>query len=38
MDERHAAMWVVANEPEEILAALNAAPPWDPEARRFAVP
>jgi uncharacterized protein (TIGR00730 family) len=38
MDERHGAMWVVANEPEEILPALLAAPPWDPDARRFAVP
>ncbi len=38
MDERHAAMWVVASEPEEVLAALNAAPRWDPDARRFAVP
>ena len=38
MDERHAAMWVVASEPEEVLAALHEAPPWDPDARRFAVP
>jgi uncharacterized protein (TIGR00730 family) len=38
MDERHAAMWVAVSEPEEVLPALWAAPPWDPEARRFAVP
>ena len=38
MDERHAAMWVAVSEPEEILPALQAAPPWDPAARRFAVP
>jgi uncharacterized protein (TIGR00730 family) len=38
MDERHAAMWVVANEPEDVLPMLRAAPPWDADARRFAVP
>jgi uncharacterized protein (TIGR00730 family) len=38
MDERHAAMWVAVSEPEEVLPALRAAPPWDADARRFAVP
>ena len=38
MDERHAAMWVSVSEPDELLPALQAAPPWDPDARRFAVP
>lgn len=38
MDERHAAMWLAVREPEEVLPALRAAPPWDPDPRRFAVP
>jgi uncharacterized protein (TIGR00730 family) len=38
MDERHASMWVAVREPEDVLTALHAAPPWDPDARRFAVP
>jgi uncharacterized protein (TIGR00730 family) len=38
MDERHGAMWVAVKEPEEVLPALRAAPPWDADARRFAVP
>jgi uncharacterized protein (TIGR00730 family) len=38
MDERHAAMWLAVREPEEVLPALRAAPPWDGDARRFAVP
>jgi uncharacterized protein (TIGR00730 family) len=38
MDERHAAMWVAVSEPEEVLPALRATPPWDADARRFAVP
>jgi hypothetical protein len=38
MDERHAAMWSVAAEPEDVPEALRAAPPWSEEARGFAVP
>jgi uncharacterized protein (TIGR00730 family) len=38
MDERHGAMWVAVREPEEMLPALRSAPPWHPDARRFAVP
>ena len=38
MDERHAAMWTAVREPEEVLPALRAAPPWDADPRRFAVP
>jgi uncharacterized protein (TIGR00730 family) len=36
MDERHAAMWQVADGPEEVLPAIDEAPLWSPEARRFA--
>lgn len=36
MDERHRAMWQVVATPEEILAALAAAPPWSAQARHFA--
>jgi uncharacterized protein (TIGR00730 family) len=38
MDERHRAMWLAVDEPEDVLPALRAAAPWDPDARRFAVP
>jgi hypothetical protein len=38
MDERHGKMWVAVREPEEVLPALHAAPPWDSDPRRFAVP
>ena len=38
MDERHAGMWVSVAEPEDVLPALRAAPPWDDDPRRFAVP
>jgi uncharacterized protein (TIGR00730 family) len=38
MDERHRAIWLAVDEPEDVLPALRAAPPWDPDARRFAVP
>jgi hypothetical protein len=38
MDERHRAMWQVVSEPEEIPAALAAAPGWTSDAQRFAVP
>jgi uncharacterized protein (TIGR00730 family) len=36
MDERHLAMWQVVGEPEEVVAALAAAPPWSVAARQFA--
>ena len=38
MDERHREMWSVVDRPEAVLDAIRAAPPWDEEARRFAVP
>lgn len=38
MDERHRSMWLSVSEPEEVLAALHAAAPWDDDPRRFAVP
>jgi hypothetical protein len=38
MDERHRAMWQVVPEPEQVPAALAAAPAWTSEARSFAVP
>lgn len=38
MDERHAAMWLAVGQPEDVLPALRAAPPWDGDPRRFAVP
>ncbi len=36
MDERHAAMWSVADEPESVAAAIEAAPKWPRTARSFA--
>ncbi len=36
MDERHRAMWTVVAEPEEVLDAINKAPPWKRENRSFA--
>jgi uncharacterized protein (TIGR00730 family) len=38
MDERHNAMWQVVREPEEVPAAIAAAPPWTSAAQQFAVP
>lgn len=38
MDERHRAMWQVVSEPEQVPAAIAAAPGWTSEAQRFAVP
>jgi uncharacterized protein (TIGR00730 family) len=38
MDERHHAMWQVVSEPEEVPAAITAAPGWTSDAQRFAVP
>jgi uncharacterized protein (TIGR00730 family) len=36
MDERHARMWEVVTQPEEVPEALNRAPVWDAGARSFA--
>ncbi len=36
MDERHAAMWQVVSEPEEVPQALRDAPDWSSAARTFA--
>ena len=38
MDERHHAMWQVVSEPEQVPAAITAAPGWTGDAQRFAVP
>jgi uncharacterized protein (TIGR00730 family) len=38
MDERHLAMWQAVKEPDEVPAALAAAPAWSEDARRFARP
>ncbi len=38
MDERHAAMWSVVSQPEEVAGALRSAPAWSAAARAFAVP
>lgn len=37
MDERHSDMWSVVAEPEQIVGALRTAPPWNADARSFAV-
>lgn len=36
MDERHLQMWQMVAEPEQVPAALDAAPAWSAEARGFA--
>lgn len=36
MDSRHAAMWSIVDQPEQVLDAIRAAAPWSPDARRFA--
>lgn len=36
MDERHALMWEVVAQPEEVPEALARAPAWDADARKFA--
>lgn len=36
MDERHRAMWQVVPDPDSILPALAAAPPWSAEMRQYA--
>jgi uncharacterized protein (TIGR00730 family) len=37
MDERHRTMWQMVAEPEQVIAAIQTAAPWSPEARNFAV-
>jgi uncharacterized protein (TIGR00730 family) len=36
MDPRHAAMWQVAEGPEDVLPAIRRSPPWAQQARQFA--
>jgi uncharacterized protein (TIGR00730 family) len=36
MDPRHGEMWTVVAEPEDVIRAIHAAPPWNPEALKFA--
>ena len=36
MDERHRAMWVVVEEPEQVLDAIRNSPPWSAANRSFA--
>ena len=36
MDERHAQMWEVVAQPEEVPEALRRAPAWGADARAFA--
>jgi uncharacterized protein (TIGR00730 family) len=36
MDSRHLGMWTVVDNPEEVLPAIDAAPPWSENARGFA--
>jgi hypothetical protein len=36
MDARHASMWCVVSEPEEVLPAIRSTPPWAPSSLRFA--
>jgi len=36
MDDRHARMWEVVAQPEEVPEALSRAPMWDADARSFA--
>ncbi len=37
MSGRHAVMWTVVREPEEVVGALRSAPEWSSAAREFAV-
>jgi uncharacterized protein (TIGR00730 family) len=36
MDARHAGMWTVVEEPEEVVRAIETAPPWSADCRLFA--
>jgi len=37
MDRRHAAMWTVVAEPEDVLPGIESAASWDEDSRDFAV-
>jgi uncharacterized protein (TIGR00730 family) len=37
MDERHRGIWIVVNEPEDVVNAIQTAPRWNSENRNFAV-
>lgn len=37
MHPEHRAMWSLVDQPEQVLPCIQATPPWDPEARRYAV-
>ena len=37
MNPEHAAMWNLAEQPEDVLDAIRQAAPWDPAARDYAV-
>src|SRR5438552_2523789 len=37
MDPRHRDMWTVVGSSEEVIDAIRRAPPWGPDARRFAL-
>jgi hypothetical protein len=37
MDTRHRNMWTVVSQPEEVMEAIQTAPPWSAENRDFAV-
>jgi uncharacterized protein (TIGR00730 family) len=36
MDTRHLRMWTMVGEPEDVVPAIAAAPPWSENARSFA--
>jgi uncharacterized protein (TIGR00730 family) len=36
MDQRHAAMWTLVQEPEDVIPAILETPEWDKDARKFA--
>jgi hypothetical protein len=37
MDPRHRGIWTMVSEPEDVLGAIQSAPPWSAENRNFAV-
>ena len=37
MDQRHRAMWTVVGSADAVVEAIPKAPPWGPDARRFAL-
>jgi uncharacterized protein (TIGR00730 family) len=38
MDQKHAAMWSMVGQPEDVAGTLRSAPAWSANARAFAVP